>query len=1220
VSFIRHWLQPIFWLLALVVAAGGFYAPIPVHWAVAITAPVYLLLIFLAAGMANQTNAVQARWNSARALLLAEFLLTKLMRIGLLLLPAWFLFKAGRPLAGTLTGATAILILLMLGMNQRWLSTLAYFASDSRRVNALRRELAAVHALAPRKLGVFSADSLHSALLLMMLALPFAVVFMPTVVNPPVMPWFGYCALLAPAAALLLFNPELASNRLQDAEHADWLNPNRHAERSAKSEAGLSQHEQQLQDDQAEAYAQMLAWNERSLAQVRNLRANNEDLEQTLDESLPPLTELVAKTQQLELFSAILQNNLTQVEALLKAGANANQALSDQHRERRSPLLLAASLGQARIARALLQAGADVNLPCGGQTALIAATRDSWSGRFDVVMTLLTNGADVHALDIGGNSALHHAARSRDGALIQQLLEAGANRSVDNALGLSPLACAAAAGNKLGISSLINYRAQASDKAALGWNSATPPLVAMGDSPHDDAELVKLLLAYSAVNAVDALGRSALHAYAGHDLLDMGAVLLSAGANANLQDQQGCTPLMLAASAGSLRFLQLLANTGASISLLDVRRQSALHYLCSADAPNLAAARVLIAMLTPAMNFDGIRRNAAELALLRGWWDLARLLNPEQALPGALEAALEPHGERVPDRIELLEEAAKFNRLSVAKVMLKLGPAPQSVLTACIVNLGDNFDQDWLQTLRLGGLLLGEKEREPLLTLLARQQPLPVNALQLLLSQGASLSADSELDSLLTLLSGAAHDYAGLRAPQSAPPAALLDQVLIRASAAMLLHMDASRRHALSWACEFADAAHIQRLLSAMASLLSAQQSGALLNSHDADGQTTLLLLLRRVDLPAQERLALAQALIQAGADPNFIGQDGQSPRALALAFTELEPSLVALLSWPPQSHPKRRLLPDDLPAAAQRGDHVAVRRLLVSGLPIDAIDAIGCTALSHAAGLGHPDLLKFLLAQGANPNAGQSPALHCALRAHAACAADPAQDANANTYLRVCERLFEAGADLSLAQNGVDALGLACAMLDIAAVKCLLHFDSSCARRQPPAPIPAPHAIIHAVLALRHEQLNEPLLARIEPLFELLLSADADMNACDAQGRTALLLAVGSGSDAPPGGGLEFQVGWIKLLIKLGCNTQAIDQQGRTALHWCCRHRMLVVANVLLDAGADSCVLDYGRKLPLDLANAVNRHDFAALFRGVPLHGGASSITQNHEDDDFAG
>ena len=1210
-----NWYQSPLWLLAFATAAAAFYAPASVQSVAAAAAlPVYLWLIILAAGISNQTPEKPALWNAARALLLAEHLATTLISITLMLIPAWFFFTASRPLFATLLAAAALLTLLTLFINHHWLSVLAYQPEPNRRTAPLRRALAAVNAQQRGKAQIFSADTLSNALYLCVLALPFALIFMTAEQRMLVMPWLGYTLLLAPAVALLLLKPQIAEANANAkalgsaSELASWLKPRTEPSLFGNSDASA----QLLANAQNEEFSQLLAWNQESLAQAQRERAAVEDHEQTLDEATPPLAELIAKTQQLELFGAILQNDVERVQTLLKSGADANLALSDRYRERRTPLLLAASLGLSKIARALLAAGAEVNLHCGGQSALIAATRDSWSGRFDVVMTLITNGADVHAVGADGNSPLHHAARSRDGALIRQLIEAGADVSLQNALGLSPLACAAAAGNKLGITELISHRTIAADKSAQGWNCATPPLVALGSSPQDDPELVKLLLTHCDANVQDAGGRSALHACASHDLLDMGAALLNAGANPNLQDQHGCTPLMLAASGSSLRFLQLLASTSASVSLLDSRRQSALHYLSSADAPNLEAARLLIATLTPAMNFDGIRRNAAELALLRGWWDLARLLNPEHELPGALEEALEPHGAHVPDRIELLKEAAIFNRLSVAKVMLKLGPAPQAVLSECIVSLGDNLNADWLQVMRLGGLLLGEKEREPLLTLLARQQPLPKNALQLLLQNGANMAPDSERDSLLNLVAGAAHDYAGLPAPQTFEiELSLLDAILQRASSALLMHRDASLRHALSWAMEFASPAFIERLLHALSERLSPAQSGELLNSFDSEGQSALLYWLRRTELDPAQQLKLTQALIRAGADPNFVGQDGQSPRALALARGDVELGLVELLTWPAHSHPRRRLQAIDVPAAAKRGDLVALRRLLICGLLIDAFDAQGCTALSHAAGLGQMPMMLFLLAQGADPNAGALPALHCALRAHAqAIAADanasPSTAPSAAQFIEIIQTLLRAGADIQLAPHGIDALGTACALLDIDALRCLLTVDPAALRQLPLAPISATHALMHAVLAQAnaaqtHEQANQ-LLSTLEAIFEVLLASGADINTPDPEGRSALLIAVGAGVSTAPNYPENFERQLIKLLIKLGSNTQALDARGRTALHWCARHRLLSSAEVLLNAGADPATHDYGRKLPIDLANAVDRHDFAALFRGVVL------------------
>ena len=43
----------------------------------------------------------------------------------------------------------------------------------------------------------------------------------------------------------------------------------------------------------------------------------------------------------------------------------------------------------------------------GRLTALLAATRDSWHGRPEAVMTLLANGADPRVPDADGNTPLH---------------------------------------------------------------------------------------------------------------------------------------------------------------------------------------------------------------------------------------------------------------------------------------------------------------------------------------------------------------------------------------------------------------------------------------------------------------------------------------------------------------------------------------------------------------------------------------------------------------------------------------------------------------------------------------------------------------------------------------------------------------------------------------------------------------------------------------------
>jgi ankyrin repeat protein len=69
----------------------------------------------------------------------------------------------------------------------------------------------------------------------------------------------------------------------------------------------------------------------------------------------------------------------------------------------------------------------DLNDVASGMTPLLAATRDSWHGRPEAVMTLLANGADPRVTDADGNTPLHHAARSSDPGVVALLRDAAAD-------------------------------------------------------------------------------------------------------------------------------------------------------------------------------------------------------------------------------------------------------------------------------------------------------------------------------------------------------------------------------------------------------------------------------------------------------------------------------------------------------------------------------------------------------------------------------------------------------------------------------------------------------------------------------------------------------------------------------------------------------------------------------------------------------------------------
>lgn len=133
-----------------------------------------------------------------------------------------------------------------------------------------------------------------------------------------------------------------------------------------------------------------------------------------------------------ELYVAARRGRVELALELLEAGADPNAAPEAEARDRRSLAVLAAVLPDLRLLRALISHGVDVNALEGGLNPLLAATRDSWHGRPEAVMTLLANGADVHIADVEGNTPLHHAARSSDPGVAALLRDAGADLNALN--------------------------------------------------------------------------------------------------------------------------------------------------------------------------------------------------------------------------------------------------------------------------------------------------------------------------------------------------------------------------------------------------------------------------------------------------------------------------------------------------------------------------------------------------------------------------------------------------------------------------------------------------------------------------------------------------------------------------------------------------------------------------------------------------------------------
>jgi Ankyrin repeats (3 copies) len=126
-----------------------------------------------------------------------------------------------------------------------------------------------------------------------------------------------------------------------------------------------------------------------------------------------------------DLYDAIERHDLSQVQLLLRQGADANSTSRgwqffnphDRHQRRRRfavpPLIRALQLDAPEIAVALVSAGADVNArdEAGTPALMLAAQR----GQAALVRLLLERGADVRATDREGNTVLGLKASTRDG-------------------------------------------------------------------------------------------------------------------------------------------------------------------------------------------------------------------------------------------------------------------------------------------------------------------------------------------------------------------------------------------------------------------------------------------------------------------------------------------------------------------------------------------------------------------------------------------------------------------------------------------------------------------------------------------------------------------------------------------------------------------------------------------------------------------------------------
>ncbi|GAA0710628.1 ankyrin repeat domain-containing protein [Dokdonella soli] len=841
--------------------------------------------------------------------------------------------------------------------------------------------------------------------------------------------------------------------------------------------------------------------------------------------------------------------------AALERGADPNALPGPDQRDQRSALMIAVTLPDLRLLRALIAKGADINKAHGGITPLIAATRDSYEGRPEAVTMLLSNGADARIADAVGNTPLHHAARCAEPIVAALLLDAAVDVNAINAEGMTALGIACNNAN-WNVAAFLLERGAKPDIA-----QAQPALVFAASVADDDPVGVKLLLKQRAiVDARAAFERTPLMAaaLAGHPRIV--ETLLTAGADADLIDHRGTTALMEAARSGTVAAIHALGKRKANPDCVDAGDRSALIIACQSRHASEETVRALLSLGADRARVGADGKRALDHAAAAGRWHVVALLDPAYPLPSNLAGGMPPA--QVANADHLLD-ALRFGHWNVAAEFAgALREWPPATLADLYLDLrapeqGDA--RNWLLNHGLDRDVCTNDGRH-LVDALVADLPASCNALRELFECGATPGGAGLI---ARVLASAPHGAEG-------HTARALARTLVERGADWC-GTDAGQRSALHLAVDAGDAVLAARLL----------DLGADPNARDALGRTPLHLALKA---DVDRAVPLLRSLVHAGANPEIATATGETPLGLALARGE--PAFAHWLGWTRWRLPLRRLRAADLPAAAADGDLDAVDRLIALGLPIDGVDAQGATALIRAAGSGHAALVVRLLEAGADTTHAAHSGIHCL-----GAAVGAKREAVVRTLLS-----HGIAPDTRMAGGGT-ALTIAAARGQLRIAEALLEAGADPNATDEHGTVP-----LHAVAQYAFDS-GETAGAR--DLFELLLRAGARLDARDQTGQDTLLVLLGARAQPGTRCDAEHLLRLAQLLLERGARIDTQDQRGVGVLHACALHGLFGCARLLKAHGAPLDLLDGFERTAADVAGLLGYVDVAAeLGSHAPMPG----------------